>query len=179
MAKVSATTTLSPHRFIPGARVNAADGIDVLEQVNWSFGNRRSLHVAFVCGKADWSSNSVYTHGVSFPAPGAWRTVFLGRARINADVNGLRWGAQCKIDNADGVTVRLTVGALSEDLTFRSSDNGTYSPGTFSGFTESGWVTVRLELNTDAGGTGGNQVVMWHLQEKEIAAASMPDPPDS
>ncbi len=170
MAKTESISTLSPLAIAAGTEVTDAQGIDAIEQLNWSAGHRPTVHVSQLVGDPlaelgdvglstlDWTVNAV-----------------LGRfqIRINADVQRLVVGARFWVTSGTK-TLTVTINATSVVLNATSTNNGSEVTGTANvSSTGTSWRPVVVTLS----GSGTGRVRNFRIQDEAITtASSLPDP---
>ena len=180
MARQEATTTLSPaSEFATGAEIYFEDTVEVLEQLNWSFGQRPQLHLACATGDETWTTNGAFMLGAIFrPIATGWVEVFRTRLKLLPETINVICGARCVFGTLDTGEVRFTLGADSVTLGFTAADNGTEKEGLIDTATSgTGWQTLRIEIRR-TGASQVNPAIMRNLrvQDEAIAAASLPAP---
>ena len=184
MAREQAVSTMSPFRMVLGAPVMNEDAVEVIKQLNWSYGFRPQLHCAQTTAAADWeASGSPHTHGIAFRAAGAAHEVFRFRAKLLPETIEVTCGAECDFA-AGGVGVEdgdVTFSFRDDSdtlldsatLSFSATDDGAEKTGEVQiASTGSGWVTVTIEIEKQ-NGAGAASLVRFRVQDKEIDAADV------
>lgn len=166
MSKHAIATQLAVGQLVTGAPVVADDALAVIEQLNWSFGERVS-EVLIVDDQVDEIGTSS-------------GFVLRRKARVWIDPDGA--SIEVLVDAtvptaSNSVTMRTTIGADSIDLTIDDTTSGTPQTGTLlTSSTGTGWQTVTLEINHATGSASDCTRDLWQIQISRIEAADMRDP---
>jgi hypothetical protein len=166
MAKTSATSTIAVGELITGQGLFYEDVRAVIEQANWSFGER-------IC-ECLVSTSVADTLSVS----SGWEEALRTQVWIDADATTIELASVAQLTAANTAGVRFTVGAASAVTnSHTNATNNTVVVGTVAvSSTGTGWVTLTIEINHTAGSAASDLVTYRGVQVQRIAAASIPDP---
>ena len=184
MAREQAVSTMSPFRMVLGAPVMNEDAVEVIKQLNWSYGFRPQLHCAQTTAAADWeASGSPHTHGIAFRAAGSAHEVFRFRVKLLPETIEVTCGAECDfVAGGVGVEDGDVTFSFRDDsdtlldsvtLSFSVDDDGDEKKDEVQiASTGSGWVTVTIEIEKQ-NGAGAASLFRFRVQDKEIDAADV------
>lgn len=165
MAKTSTTTTLGVGQLVVGQPVTLEEARAVIEQLNWSHGER-------VC-ELLLADDQPDTFGSS----SGWQTSREHELWIDPDAATVEVLALCTVPATNTVEVRTTIGGATLTQTIAAAASGVPQVGTLAtSSTGTGWQLVRLELNHTIGGATTATRDLWQLQIARMDATAMPDP---
>jgi hypothetical protein len=166
MAKTSTASTIAVGELITGAGIFLEDVRAVIEQINWSHGER-------ICEAL--IGDSVLD---TLSASSGWETARQTRIWIDPDATTLELASVAALTAANTCGVRFTVGAASAVTNSHTNPtNNTVVVGTVAvSSTGTGWRDVTIEINHTAGSATSDTVTFLGIQVQRIDASAMPDP---
>ena len=178
MAKTQTAGTLSPTSMILGAPVFFEHGQAVIEQANWTFGNRPQTHVNQSCGGS--------ITGVSGEPEGlniVFRAVSAGPVevlrfyiKILPETVNLTVGVETSFASTEEGTVTVVVGSTSTGIAFTASDDFTEKAGTLAtSATGTGWQLCTVSIEKTVEVPTAAELIRVRIQDQSITSA-LPSP---
>jgi hypothetical protein len=162
VAKTSTLSTQPVGLYVIGAQVFGEDVRGVIEQLNWSHGER-------VC-------TSLFADGAgdTLPVSAGWTEVRRARVYVDSDAASIDVTSATGLTAANNASVRVTIGAGS--VTHAHVVSGTITSSVATATTGTGWVDLLVEINHTAGSATADRVTFVGAQHARIDASAMPDP---
>lgn len=162
MSKVSTVSTQPVGLYVIGAQVFAEDVRGVIEQLNWSHGER-------VC-------TSLFADGAgdTLPVSAGWTEVRRAVIYVDPDAATIDVTSTATLTAANTASVRVTIGAGS--VTNAHAATGSVTGSVATSTTGTGWVDLLVEINHTAGSATADRVAFVGAQLARIDASAMPDP---
>lgn len=180
MSKDQAAASLSPTLMILGAPIYAEHLRSTIKQANWTFGNRPQIHLNQSTGKRTGTGSSAAettptTIGLEFRGTAAGMIEVL-RFYVNIlpETVNVICGAEVYI-SAGGASVRFTIGAATQTITYLTADSGTEKTATITTASSgTGWQICTVEIE-NTGGVVDMQLSRVRVQDESITSA-LPSP---
>lgn len=162
MAKTSALSTQAVGLYVIGAQVFAEDVRGVIEQLNWSHGER-------VC-------TSLFADGAgdTLPVSAGWTEVRRASVYVDPDAASVDVTSTVTLTAANTASVRVTIGA--GNVTHAHVVSGDITASVATSTTGTGWLDLLVEINHTAGSASSDRVNFVGAQLARINASAMPDP---
>lgn len=162
MSKTSTVSTAPVGALVIGAQVFAEDLRAIVEQLNWSHGER-------VC-------TSLFADGAgdTLPVSSGWTEVRRARVYVDTDAASIDVTSTVALTAANTASVRVTIGAGA--VTNAHTATGSVTGSVATSTTGTGWLDLLVEINHTAGSAASDRVSFIGAQLARINASAMPDP---
>ena len=180
MSKDQAAASLSPTLMILGAPIYAEHLRATIKQANWTFGNRPQIHLNQSTGKrtatgSTSAETTPTTLGLEFRGTAAGKIEVL-RFHVNIlpETVNVICGAEVYIPGG-GASVRFTIGAASQTITYLTADSGTEKTATITTASSgTGWQICTVDIEKTSGAFD-MQLSRVRVQDESITSA-LPSP---